>query len=280
MDRSELADFLRRRRERLQPAQVGLTPGPRRRTPGLRREEVARLAGMSADYYTRMEQGRGPHPSVQMLAALARAMRMDDDERDHLYLLAGERPPQRRGKGGHVRPGLMHLLDRLDDAAAFVISDTGIVLAENALARILLGHGDGHSGLAAHQPWRWFTDPAARAVFPPEDHARNSRILVADLRATAARRAGDADVEALVSALLEASTEFAALWAEHEVAVRRADHKRLVHPEVGLIEVDCEVLLSPEQDQSLVLLTARPGTGAAEQFALLRVIGTQELRPG
>jgi transcriptional regulator with XRE-family HTH domain len=277
MDRAQLADFLRSRRARLQPADVGLAAGARRRTPGLRREEVAQLAGMSADYYVRLEQARGPHPSMQMLGALARALRLTDDERDHLYLLAGERPPAPTGRSGHVRPGLLHLLDRLTDAAATIVSDTGETLAQNALARALFGDRMTRTGRGASMTWVWFTEPSSRSVYPPEDHDHHSRVLVADLRATAGRRGGDADVAGLIEALLDASEEFAGLWARHDVAVRRGDQKRIVHPEVGVVEVDCEVLLTPEHDQSLILLTPRAGTGAAEQLQLLRVIGGQDL---
>src|SRR5215475_11291382 len=120
LDRRELADFLRRSRERLAPAEVGLPEGPRRRTPGLRRQEVAQLAGMSADYLMRLEQARSPQPSPQLLGALARALRLDDDERDHLYVLAGHRPPAGRLAGTHVRPGLLFLLDQLGTVPAEV----------------------------------------------------------------------------------------------------------------------------------------------------------------
>ncbi|HXV92689.1 MAG TPA: helix-turn-helix transcriptional regulator, partial [Pseudonocardia sp.] len=113
MDRDGLADFLRRRRTRLSPADLGLAPGPRRRTPGLRREEVAAVTGMSVDYYVCLEQARSPQPSPQMLRALARTLRLTDDERDHLFLLAGHDAPARHGAGAHVRPGVLHVLDRL-----------------------------------------------------------------------------------------------------------------------------------------------------------------------
>jgi transcriptional regulator with XRE-family HTH domain len=136
MDRTGLADFLRRRREGLRPADVGLSPGARRRTPGLRREEVAALAALSVDYYGRLEQARGPHPSVQALTSLARALRLSDDERDHLFRLAGHEAPSRRAGTRHVRPGVLLVLDRLADAAAFVVSDLGETLVQNELARL------------------------------------------------------------------------------------------------------------------------------------------------
>lgn len=279
MDRAQLADLLRRRRERLTPADVGLPAGPRRRTPGLRREEVAQIAGVSTDYVARLEQSRGPQPSAQVLGALARALRLTDDERDHLYHLAGRTPPAAHRSNPHVSPGLLHVLDHLVDSPAMVVSDLGETLAQNRLAIALHGGDRPREGLDRYAPWRWFTDPAARAVAPDEDRIVHARTQVADLRATAARRQGDPDVVELVDALLATSDEFRTLWGEHEVAVRRADSKRFVHPEVGLIDLLCEVLVGAAGDQLLVVLFPRPGTDAREKLDLLRVIGSQDLSP-
>src|SRR4051812_41204801 len=174
MDRAELAHFLRRSRERLRPDEVGLSAGPRRRTSGLRREEVALLAGMSADYLMRLEQARSPQPSTQLVAALARALRLDDDGRDHLYVLAGHRPPAGRFAGNHVRPGLLYLLDQLTTVPAQILSDLGDVLAQNAMAQALLGsvcavvrhdHDQDHNIV-----WRWFNDPTLRTAYPADEH--------------------------------------------------------------------------------------------------------------
>jgi transcriptional regulator with XRE-family HTH domain len=278
--RTELADFLRRRREALGTRDVGLPEGMRRRTPGLRREEVAVLAGMSTDYYARLEQGRGPQPSEGILAALARALRFSDDERDHLFFLAGQAPPRPALRRTTVRTGVLHLLDALTDSPAFVTSDLGRTLVQNPLARALVGDETRWTGLPAHVTWRWFTDPRTRAMYPEEDHAHLERVFVADLRATAARRRGDRDVDALVAALLRTSTDFASRWEQHEVAVRRADTKRILHPVVGLVEVDCEVLLTPDHGQNLVVLTAVPGTEARARLDLLKVLGTQDMTAG
>lgn len=277
MDRVQLADFLRRRRERLSPSEVGLPAGSRRRTPGLRREEVAQLAGMSTDYLARIEQSRGPQPSTQVLAALARALRLTDDERDHLHHLAGRTPPAGHRSRTHVSPGLLHVLDHLTDSAALVMSDLGETLTQNRLAIALSGDDSQHTGLDRYLTWRWFTDPSMRARVPEEDWDTHTRTHVADLRATAARRQGDPDVVELVDRLTEASDEFTARWAEHEVAVRRADHKRIIHPEVGLVDLQCEVLVGSGGDQLLVVLFPRPGTDAREKLDLLRVIGVQDL---
>ncbi len=276
VDRRELADFLRRSRDRLRPQDAGLPVGPRRRTPGLRREEVAQLAGMSADYYIRLEQARGPQPSPQMLAALARALRLSADERDHLHLLAGHRPPAGHGSGDHVAPGLLHLLDQLPTTPAQILSDLGDVLAQNAMARDLLGGVCTVSEHGRNVVWRWFTDPCARTAYPVGEHGHYSRLHVADLRAAVGRRAGDPAAARLVERLRGASAEFAGLWTLHEVAVRRQSRMRVLHPVIGPVDLDCQVLLAPEGDQRLVLFTPPPGTDAGVRLALLRVVGTEQ----
>ena len=280
VDREQLADFLRRRRELLLPEDVGLDHGLRRRTPGLRREEVAKLATMSPDYYVRLEQGRSPQPSVQMLGSLARALRLTHDERDHLFHLTGHAPPVQRRADGHVRPGLLRLLDALPATPAQVVSDLGQILAQNAMAVALLGDQVSFTGPARNFTYRWFTSPAARAIHPVADHAHHSRVQVADLRAAVAARPEDPVARDLVRALRAASPEFTALWDDHEVVVRRSDVKRIVHPEVGTIDVDCEVLLSDGHDQRLLVFTPRPGTSAAGKFELLGVLGRQRLSTG
>ncbi len=277
MDRTELADFLRRRREQLVPADVGLPPGVRRRTPGLRRDEVALLAGMSTDYYTRLEQARGPHPSTSVLGSLARALRLTDDQRDHLYLLSGQVPPLRAVGDKHVGPGLLHLLDKLDDTPACVISDLGEVLMQNRMHVALFGDESAFSGLDRYLPWRYFVHPEERSMFPEEEHERLAANQIADLRATAARRAGDADVTELVTRLRERSSEFAALWDRHDVAVRRSDTKSVLHAEVGRIDLVCETLLTPSAYQHLLVYLPQPGSDARARLDVLRVIGTQQM---
>jgi transcriptional regulator with XRE-family HTH domain len=280
VDRPELADFLRRSRDRLNPADVGLGDGARRRTPGLRREEVAQLAGMSVDYYTRLEQARGPHPSRQMLGALARALRLTADERDHLFHLAGEEPPRDTGTGGHVRPGLLLILDRLHDTPAQVVSDIGDVLVQNAMASALLGDVSARPPEMRNTVRRAFTEPGAMDIFPPEDHETLARSHVAHLRSVLAARPDNPRAAGLVAELRAASDVFDRMWREHEVAVRRSDTKRIRHPVVGDMELDCEVLLNAGHDQRLLVYTARPGTEAYERLQLLRVVGLQDLTIG
>lgn len=277
MDRAALADLLRTRRERLTPADVGLPPGVRRRTPGLRRDEIASLAAISTDYYTRLEQQRGPHPSVEVLTSLARALRLTDDERNHLFHLAGQPSPERHLARGHVSPGMQYVLDRLVDCPAFVVNDLDEPLLQNAMSVAVSGDTANLRGIERNHTWRWFTVSGARDRFPEEDWPVHSRTHVADLRATYGRRGSDADVASLVAELLAASDEFAQLWADHEVAVRRADAKRILHPDVGLLDLLCETFVGGVSGQTMVVLYPRPGSDAREKLDLLRVIGTQDL---
>lgn len=279
MDRAALADFLRRRREELRPADVGLPDGFRRRTPGLRREEIAALAAMSADYYTRLEQRRGPQPSEQMLAALARALRLTGEERDYLFRIAGHSPPDEATAAAHVAPALLRVLDRLEDTPALILSGLGETLVQNRLAVALLGDKTGYTGLARSEVYRWFTDPAERLRYPEDDRDRQSRAQVANLRAAYGSMGPRSRAADLVAALRKESAEFARLWDRHEVARRFADHKTLIHPEIGAIEVDCQVLFTEDQSQALLVLTAPPGSEADEKLRLLAVLGQQRFSP-
>ncbi|RKR75624.1 helix-turn-helix transcriptional regulator [Frondihabitans australicus] len=276
MDRAQLADFLRRRREALQPSDVGLGDGARRRTPGLRREEVAMLAGMSVDYVSRLEQQRATQPSEQMLTALTRALRLTLDERDHLYRLAGHNPPDRQGMTDLVHPTLLRILDRLHDTPAMVIDDLGTTLVQNPAAQALLGDDLRFEGLDRSQVHRWFTHPEGRDVYPPEDHDHQSRTQVAALRLAMGRRgAQDPRGRAIVDDLLRRSPEFRTLWELHDVAERVGEDKRIVHPELGLIEVTCQIMTPNDDSQRLLVFTATPGTPSAEKLDLLAVIGRQ-----
>jgi transcriptional regulator with XRE-family HTH domain len=272
MDRAELAAFLRRRREQLRPEDVGLPVGARRRAPGLRREEVAALAAMSTDYYTRLEQQRGPQPSEQMLAALARSLRLRDDERDYLFRVAGRNAPSPATTATHVAPALLRVLDRLSDTPALILSNLGEVLVQNPLADALYGDRSHYTGLARSEIYRWFTDPHERLIYPEHDRGRQSRALVANLRAAHGSMGPRSRAGELVRALQRESPEFAELWERHEVHQRFADHKVLVHPELGEIEVDCQALFTEDQSQALLVLTAAPRTEAFEKLQLLGVL--------
>ena len=277
MERSELADFLRRRRENLQPEDVGLAKGPRRRTSGLRREEVAGLSGMSTDTYTRLEQQRGSQPSEQMLAALARGLRLSLDERDHLFRMAGHTAPQRVVRSDHVSPAMMRVVDRLQDTPIMVVGEFGETLVQNPLAIALLGDQMHFTGLDRAAVHRWFTDPAERTKYPERDHEFQSRLQVAQLRAAISRAGAASRGSSIVNSLLRRSPEFAELWARHEVAVKAAQRKTLVHQELGEIELDCQLLVNENEAQVLLIFTATPGTVDDEKLELLSVIGTQRM---
>ncbi|MFY1693237.1 helix-turn-helix transcriptional regulator [Plantactinospora sp. WMMB782] len=276
MDRDRLAEFLRSRREALQPEDVGLPRGHRRRrTGGLRREEVAALSDMSADYYGRIEQRRGPRPSAQLLAAIARGLRLSPEERDHLFQLGGHPAPRRVRRAEHVNPGMTRIFDGLGDAAAQVVSDLGETLRQTRLATALLGDQTRHTGLARSLHYRWFTEPDTRRVHPEEDHPRHSRLLVSDLHRAYSRAGRDSRAGEIVEGLLVRSTEFAALWQEHPVTGPYCAPKRIRHPRLGLLELHCQVLLDPDQSQSLLVLTATPGSESAEKLRQLSVVGGQ-----
>ena len=277
MDRPALAAFLVRHRAALRPQDVGLPVGARRRTEGLRREEVAMLAAMSADYYTRLEQRRGPQPSPSLLASLARALRLTDDERDYLFRVAGNPAPDRSSPEGHVAPGLLRVLDRLTGTPALIITALGETLVQNEPARALFGDTDRLQGAERSAIHRWFADPVGgRAVYPERDHAVQSRLQVAQLRAAYGREATRARAAAMAADLERRSPEFAELWARQEVGHRFEDRKTLVHPRIGEIDVDCQALFTEDESQVLLVLTAAPRTEAESRLALLAVIGSED----
>lgn len=273
MDRALLADFLRARREALQPEDVGLPRGQRRRTGGLRREEVAVLAGMSADYYSRIEQQRGPAPSERMLVALARALRLNQSEQDHLFILGGNPAPRRIPRDDYIGPTMTRIVAGLSDVPAIVLSRLGEALLQTPPAVALLGDYTQYSGMSRYLVYRWFTgDPRVRGLYPVEDHPIRGRVFAAEIRdaytADPTGRAGE-----IVAALLEASSEFANIWRLHEVGVtHHHDLKRYLHPELGELELYAEMLLDPEQCQTLLVFTAVPGSPSHGKLRLLTAV--------
>jgi transcriptional regulator with XRE-family HTH domain len=274
IDRTGLAEFLRHRRESLQPEDVGLARGQRRRTDGLRREEVAALSHMSTDYYARLEQERGPQPSEQMVAAIAQGLHLSLDERDHLFRLAGHHPPSRGADGDHVSPGLLRILDRLDDTPAEIVTELGETLRQTRLGVALLGDASRRTGPARSLGYRWFTDLASRDLYAPEDHVFLSRMWASGLREIATLRGPTSRAAALADDLLARSEEFRTVWDEHEVGVRPNDVKRFVHPELGRLELTCQRLVDPDQSHSLLVYTAVPGSESHEKLQLLSVVAT------
>ncbi|MET7965485.1 helix-turn-helix transcriptional regulator [Micromonospora sp. NPDC005305] len=264
--RDELAGFLRTRRARLRPAEVGLPEGVRRRTPGLRRQEVAQLAGMSIDYYIRLEQGRGPHPSRQVLAALARALLLSRDERAYLFRVAGESPPDAVGPSREVPAGLRHLLDAMTETPAYLVDAAYEILAWNRLAAWFVG--DLSTVPAGERSMvRWmFGREVPESHWADPEVLRFARTTVADLRAAYGRYPADPALAGLVTELLGLSPRFATLWAEHEVGERRPTVKRVAHPELGPLEFECRVLHVPETDQRLIVYVPEPGSPTQSAF--------------
>ncbi|MEQ4721305.1 helix-turn-helix transcriptional regulator [Nonomuraea sp. B19D2] len=270
MNRDGLADFLRIRRAHVTPAEVGLPDGERRRTPGLRRQEVAQLAGMSIDYYIRLEQGRGPHPSRQVLNALARALMLSQDERAHLFHLAGQAVESPRIRED-VPQSLLHLISFMEEVPAYVLDARYDILAWNPLAGALMGGLDSVTA-ENRNVIRWvFMSPDIAEHLDDEERGRFARASVADLRAAAGRYPDDRKLQALVTELLALSPHFAELWSRYEVELRRQQRKRVTHPVVGEIDVICQVMAVPDRDDlRLVLYTAEPGSPSHQALRDLR----------
>lgn len=264
----DLGDFLRSRRARIQPEEVGLASHGRRRVPGLRREEVAQLAGVSVDYYIRLEQGRGPSVSDAVLDAIARVLRMDETE--HAYLRAVARPPKKGGPrrtASRVRPGIQLLLDSMERTPAFVLGPGMEVLAWNALGDALLGFGrmpPDRRDIAR----QLFLEPGGRDLYP--DFAAVAAQTVAHLRLSAGARPDDPALRDLVGELSLKSEDFRRLWADHQVKACMYGVKHVQHPVAGLLTLPYESLTLPEApDQTLVVYTPEPGSETAERLALL-----------
>ena len=278
---SELGQALRGWRDRVTPAEVGPPAGGQRRAAGLRREELALLACMSADYITRLEQGRAASPSAQVLAALARALRLSGAERQHLFTLAGQPPPAAGHITASLTPGVQRLLDQLG-AAVSVYDAAWNLIAWNPLWAALMGDPSARRGPDRNVLWRYFTGQPGRVTHAPDQEAAFEASAVADLRSATARYPDDANLRRLVADLRAASSRFAARWDARGVGAHQADRKTVQHPEVGPVTLDCDVLTVPGSDLRIVVYTAAPGSDAADRLKLLAVIGTQAMsgRPG
>jgi transcriptional regulator with XRE-family HTH domain len=278
IDRAGLAEFLRLHREALQPEDVGLPRGQRRRTNGLRREEVAVLCHMSTDYYARLERQRGPQPSAQMLASIAQGLHLSLAERDHLFRLAGQQPPARGSVSEHISPGMLRVFDRLTDTPAEIVTELGETLRQTPLGVALTGDTTGYTGPHRSLGYRWFTDPATRRLYAPEDHAFMSRMFTARLRENVTLRGPGSRGAQLADLLMPQSEEFRTLWNDHQVGIRPHELKHFVHPEVGPLDLNCQTLLDPVQSHALLVYTAVPGSESYEKLQLLAVLGAPALR--
>jgi hypothetical protein len=277
-DHGELGAALRGWRDRVSPAEAGLPAGRARRAPGLRREELALLAGVSADYITRLEQGRATAPSAQVLGALGRALRLSGEEQDHLFRLAGQAPPRPGQISGRLTPSVQRLVDQLTGVPVAVNDAAWNLVAWNPLWAALVGDPSGLHGRDRNVLWRHFTGQLGRVVRTTEEETRFEQSAVADLRSATARYPDDADLRRLVADLRAASPRFTAVWETGAVGTHREAHKTFNHPDVGLVTVDCDVLTVDGTDLRIVAYTAPSGSEAAEKLRLLSVIGTQVLR--
>ena len=276
--RSELADFLRRRREELSPAAAGLRADRRRRTPGLRRDEVAHLANMSTNYYERLEQGRGPQPSAAILAGLASALRLDQDERGYLYRLAGHAAPVVRKPDGFVDPRLLSVMRAVAATSpAFITDDLATVVAQNELHATLFGRVTGLDGWDGNMFWCWFGSGRWRSVLDsPDRQEAIGRAYVAYLRVIVAQRSYDAAALALVADLRAASAEFSRMWEQHRVSTSYGSTVSVLDERVGRLDFDYAMMVSSQSRQRLHTLHAVPGTSTQQRLTGLVELGQLE----
>lgn len=258
---------------------VGLPSGARRRAVGLRREELAGLAGISVDYLTRLEQGRATSPSAQVVEALARSLRLSEAERELIFRLAGLSAPGRGVVPTRITPGVQRLLDRLSGVPLVVYDAAWNLVVANAPYDALMGDTSGLVGNERNGVWRNLVGSGSRTVQTPEEHAEQVSRLVGDLRMTAARYPRDAGLRRLVADLRAASPAFADLWeaAPDPSTADPSLHKVIEHPAVGPITLECDTLVVAGDDLRIMVYTAEPGTQDAQRLELAIVLGTQSL---
>jgi transcriptional regulator with XRE-family HTH domain len=275
----EFGQAVRRWRDRAAPETAGVPAGGRRRAAGLRREELAGLAGISVDYLTRLEQGRATSPSSQVVEAIARALRLSDTERELLFRLAGQAVPGRDFVPARITPSVQRLLDRLSHTPVAVHDAACNLIVANQPYNALMGDTTSWRGIERNGVWRNLAGPGSRTVHTPEEQARFESLLVGDLRMTAARYPADRELKRLITELLSHSPRFVELWESGEVGSLqdRSRHKVIDHPDVGLITLDCDALIVAGDDLRITVYTAEPGTEDAERLALAIVLGTQAL---
>jgi transcriptional regulator with XRE-family HTH domain len=282
-DETSLGATIHAWRDRLTPAEVGLPAGRARRTAGLRREELSELAGISVDYIVRLEQGRAATPSAQIVSALARALRLTREERDHLYSLAGLRPPRDGTITDHIPPGMQRVLTRLGETPVAVFAADWRLIWWNRSWAALLGDPSGiapedRSLVRARFPVA--DDPGHLAGWPvvSENGEATDRAIVADLRRASARYPDDARLTGLIRRAIDGNPRFARLWHEGAVGGHAEDRKTIRHPDIGEITVDCDVLNDSDTDLKIVIYTTVPGSEDESKLDLARVAGTRPVR--
>ncbi|XCI61996.1 transcriptional regulator [Mycolicibacterium parafortuitum] len=269
---NDLGRYLRARRDAVTPEDVGLAPGPARRVPGLRREEVALLVGVSIDYYTRIEQGRERFPSPQVLQAIARVLRLDEPAAAHLFRLGGSAPQPTTSPDGVVTPELLRMMDGLHELPAFVVGRAQDILAANAIADELYSGFQRFDNLLR----MIFLDPFARDFYADWDQV--ARIAVGNLRASAARFPNDERIERIAGALMMRSEAFTAHWMHYDVRPRTREIKEFRHPQVGSLRLSFETMaVESAPGQHLSIYSAEPGSSSADGLILLRRLAGQRL---
>jgi transcriptional regulator with XRE-family HTH domain len=274
---TEFASALKSWRARVSPEEAGLPSGPGRRTTGLRREELAALAGVSVDYIVRLEQGRATNPSAQLLGALARALRLSDDETRHLYRVAGAAPPRAGIVPRYVTPGVQRLVDRLGDVPLAVFTAAWDIVLWNPLWAALTTDPSARTGIERNLVWRHFMLGPSPIDFDEQHAEEFASDLAADLRSALGRYPDDVALERLIARLRAESPEFERRWATARVAQHRASRKTATRTPVGPITVDCDVLTVPGGDLRVVVYTTVPGSDDASRLEQLRVAGVQSL---
>lgn len=279
MEMLELGRALRGWRDRVAPATAGIPVGGRRRAVGLRREELAQLAGISVDYLTRLEQGRATTPSEQVAESLARALRLTDPEREHLFRLAGRVPPGPGVIPTRITPSVQRLLDRFAHTPVVVYDAAWNLIVANGPYDAVLGRTTHWTGIERNAVWRNLVGYGNRTVQTSDEEAELVSGLVADLRMSAARYPDDPRLRRLVGELAAASPRFVELWESGAMPPQQEHslHKVIEHPEVGRITLDCDVLFVAGSDLRIMVYTAEPGSEDAERLALAAVLGTQSL---
>lgn len=272
---SDLGLALRHWRDRVTPAMAGLPERGPRRAQGLRREELALLAGLSVDYVTRLEQGRATTPSVQVLSALTRTLRLSTAERDHLFALAGQVPPSAGRLSPQLTPGVRRMLDQLGTPVA-VFDAAWTQLACNPSWSALFGEL-APAGRERNVLWIHFTDPLQGVSYTQGHRERFEVALVSDLRSTSARYPDDDALRQLICDLQRASARFTELWGRFTVGEHESASKIIAHPQLGALDVDCDVLTVAGSDLRIVTLTAAPGSEAAEKLQLLQSVGARTM---
>ncbi|HEX5405885.1 MAG TPA: helix-turn-helix transcriptional regulator [Pseudonocardiaceae bacterium] len=275
MASTEFGHVVRRWRDRVSPDAAGLPTGGHRRAAGLRREELALLAGISVDYVTRLEQGRATNPSEQVVEAIGRALRLSGSEREHLFHAAGLVPPGRGTVPAYITPSVQRMLDRLTGTPVSVSDAAWTLLLANPRYTALMGefHGNNRNSV-----WRHFLGSGSRVRHTPESLGRLEAAQVAELRATAGRYPADQRLRRLIAELRANSGRFAGLWGAGDAVGRhQTSRKTIDHPQVGMLTLDCDVLTVAGSDLRIMVYTAEPGTEDADRLALINVLGTQTL---